>query len=190
MKFSLNKPSDNYLKKLQGLDKRNSMPLSIIVKCFVGSLIKQGNKIRAQRIFVKILINIFERKKQHPLYIIQRCFLLLKPNINLVTRKRGQHTFQIPSPITRERAFRIAIHWLFKSAKKNTGSVPFIERVTSEILNVVDKKPNSLLTIRSEIHKGVVTSRVNFKRLRRFVTSINKLSPKQKAQYKWRKFHK
>jgi hypothetical protein len=33
-------------------------------------------------VFAKILINLFERKKQHPIYHTT-LFLLLKPNINL-----------------------------------------------------------------------------------------------------------
>jgi len=113
-----NKASEKYINKIRLMTGEKKITLHIIIKCFVGSLVKQGNKIRAQRIFAKILTQLSLQTNLHPLYVIQYALLLLRPSINLVTRKRGPHTFQIPTAITRERSFRIAIHWLLKNCKK------------------------------------------------------------------------
>lgn len=175
-----------YTKKLSQKQSLFKTPIILIKNCFIGSLIQRGNKIRAQRIFTKILKIIRQQINVHPLKLINHVLTLIKPTVNLVIRKRGPHSFKIPTLITRERAFRMAIHWLLKAAKNNSGNVSFAIKVANEVFSILENKPSSLVLYKSELNKTIILSRSNFKKLRRHNTSMNKLPLRQRAQFKWR----
>lgn len=133
---------------------------------FVGSLTKNGNKVAAKRILTTALQTISKKKKIPVYQLLPKVFKRLDNFVEIkkVTWGRGRkvrYNF-IPFPLKPKRQKFLKIKWLVESAKEETKSVNFSEKLAAEMWNLLfDKKKSKALAKKKEIRKLVLANRSN-----------------------------
>ncbi len=136
--------------------KRDILPdpkhASQLVAKFVNHLMVSGKKSVAERIVYGSLDRIAE-KKQHkdPLEIFEKALDVLKPVVEVKSRRVGGATYQVPVEVRPSRRVALAMRWLVDAARKRSEkSMP--HRLAGEILDAVDGK-GSAIKKREDVHR-------------------------------------
>lgn len=106
---------------------------------FINSLMWEGKKYLAQRIFYDAL-KIVETKTDKPgLQVFTQAINNVKPDIAVKPRRVGGATYQVPMEVRTDRKLSLAIKWILKAAREKKG-IPMQERLADELILASDKK--------------------------------------------------
>nr|YP_010428229.1 ribosomal protein S7 [Hydnora triceps]USN93678.1 ribosomal protein S7 [Hydnora triceps] len=125
-----------------------------IINLLINKNIKNGKKSLSYKIICHTLNFIKYKTQSDPLIIIRKALkkltpsLILKPkrskSVHKKTKGKNMRKVSIPvEPSFRLLARRLAIHWLVSSAKERSNRT-FIEKLSSELLEVVMDKGNAI----------------------------------------------
>lgn len=110
-----------------------------VVGKFINSLMWEGKKYLAQRIFYDAL-KIVEAKTDKPgLQVFTQAINNVKPDMAVKPRRVGGATYQVPMEVRTDRKLSLAIKWLIKAAREKKG-MPMQERLADELILASDKK--------------------------------------------------
>jgi small subunit ribosomal protein S7 len=135
---------------------------SLITRCFIGTLTKNGNKLRAERMFSDILTFLRNRTNKQPLLVLEYVLYKISPRFSLYLKKRGGTSYNLPYLMNYDRKISSAIHKLCRKCN-DRHEYKFIDRCTSEIFDILRNKPTSLLKEVSQIHNIGLSNRSFFK---------------------------
>jgi small subunit ribosomal protein S7 len=128
-----------YIKKI------NKRKISnILLNSFLGNLIKKGNYLNANKVYIDLLEfiklnNLGKEPQKTFLELLSR----IKPAVGVRSKKVAGINYQLPCPITEDRACKVAVSWFFKSLD-NRNEKTLINRIESEILDISKSKGFSL----------------------------------------------
>nr|YP_010432018.1 ribosomal protein S7 [Hydnora africana]USN93610.1 ribosomal protein S7 [Hydnora africana] len=123
-----------------------------IINLLINKNIKNGKKSLSYKIICKTLNFIKYKTQSDPLIIIRKALkkltpsLILKPKKSKSRKTKGKNIRKVSIPVEpsfRLLARRLAIHWLVSSAKERSNRT-FIEKLSSELLEVVMDKGNAI----------------------------------------------
>ena len=119
---------------------------------FVNSIMKDGKKSVAQRIFYKMMDILEERVKDaEPLQVFEGAINNVKPVIEVRSKRVGGATYQVPMEVSSRRQQSLAFRWILSAAREKKGKA-FAVRLAGEILAAY-KKEGAAMTVRENIHK-------------------------------------
>jgi small subunit ribosomal protein S7 len=97
----------------------NADPLynSTLVEKFVNSMMWDGKKAVAQRLFYGAMEKIKERTGDDPLKIFKKAVEGAKPVLEVKTRRVGGANYQVPIEVPQNRRTSLAIRWILNSAR-------------------------------------------------------------------------
>lgn len=124
-----------------------------IVTCFVGSMIKRGNKLKALRFFYFLLYSVQRAHGVDSLRFIRLLLETVRPKVFLSSKKIAGVVHKIPTPITVRKSYSIAIHWILASASKRNSSKNFFYNLFDELNDIYKNPSNSTLKKRDEFHR-------------------------------------
>ena len=123
----------------------------LFFKMFLGSLIKDGKKNKAYRIFCDYLYLL---KKYHLRHInaLFKCLNKIRPNIVLFKKRRGTSIFELPRLLSLNQEKSIALKWIIKDPlkkKKKKTSERLVLETNKILLNQGEilKKKKHILTV-------------------------------------------
>mmetsp|Transcript_2018 Transcript_2018/g.5013 ORF Transcript_2018/g.5013 Transcript_2018/m.5013 type:complete len:157 (-) Transcript_2018:236-706(-) len=122
-----------------------------VVTKFMNNLMIDGKKSVAE----KIVYNAFERVegklKRAPVEVFHEALELVKPSVEVRSRRVGGATYQVPVEVRPERREALAIRWLI-SASKNRNENTMEERLAGELLDAVNGRGTAVKK-REDTHK-------------------------------------
>lgn len=120
---------------------------NVLLYSFLGNLIKRGRGVNSYKVYIELLEFLKEYKDISNEKEIQKLFLeilsRLKPSVGIRIKKVAGISYQLPCPISDERASKMAISWFFKALQQRSEK-KYSQKVKSEILDIMKGKGFSL----------------------------------------------
>ena len=118
---------------------------------FMNNLMVDGKKSIAERIVYNAFDRVENRLKKAPVEVFHEALELIKPSVEVRSRRVGGATYQVPVEVRPERREALAIRWLIEAAKKRNEKT-MEERLAGELTDAVQSR-GSAVKKREDTHK-------------------------------------
>lgn len=88
-----------------------------IGKSFRSKLIKNGHKVRGEKVFFKVLRDIKRNEGVRPVEMLFESIDNISPKVSVISKKVGGSRYQIPVPIKENKEYGVGVSWLLNSVK-------------------------------------------------------------------------
>jgi small subunit ribosomal protein S7 len=106
---------------------------SVVVTKFINSLMVDGKKSIAERIFYAALDVLEDRSGQPGLQVFTQALSNAKPAVEVKSRRVGGATYQVPVEVRPERRQALATKWLIQFARARNEKT-MADRLAAELL--------------------------------------------------------
>jgi small subunit ribosomal protein S7 len=124
---------------------------STLVEKFVNSMMWDGKKNVAQRIFYGAMESIQERTGDDPLKLFKKAVENAKPLLEVKTRRVGGANYQVPVEVTQNRRTSLAIRWIIGNSR-GRAEKGMSERLAAE-LNEAANLRGGAIKKRDDVHR-------------------------------------
>src|SRR5450759_5160275 len=124
---------------------------STLAEKFVNSMMWDGKKQTAQRIFYEAMDTIRERTGDDPLKHFKKAVENAKPLLEVKTRRVGGANYQVPVEVGPDRRTSLAIRWIVSYAR-GRGEKGMIEKLTNELLDASNGK-GAAIKKKEDVHR-------------------------------------
>lgn len=124
---------------------------SMIAAKFIHSIMKDGKKSTAERIFYKAMDSIEEKTGQSGVAVFKQAVVNVKPVLEVKSRRVGGATYQVPVEVRPERRQALAFRWIIGFASSRSEK-SFSERLAAELL-AASKNEGASVRKKDETHK-------------------------------------
>ncbi|TYB32308.1 MAG: 30S ribosomal protein S7 [Flexistipes sinusarabici] len=114
-----------------------------LVTKFINSLMYDGKKSVAEKVFYDAMDMIKERRGEEGLDVFKKAIDNIKPVLEVKSRRVGGATYQVPVEVRAERRQALSIRWLITAARSRREKT-MVERLASEIMDAADNKGVSI----------------------------------------------
>lgn len=104
---------------------------NLLVTRFINTMMIEGKKSIAERIFYDSLDAAAARQGKEPLEVFQKAVQNVRPLIEVKPRRVGGATYQVPVEVKQDRGVALAIRWLISNARKRSGR-SMIDKLSGE----------------------------------------------------------
>jgi len=136
-----------------------------IFNVFIGFLTKNGNKLRAEKLCLSILVSLKNELKKNPFYILESCIRRIRPIVSFKPKKIAGITYKLPMLLSTKRANSLAVRWLLEAARKRHEKG--IARKLVKEIKVVYAGKGSPYKKKKELHNIVLANRAFLKYLKK-----------------------
>jgi small subunit ribosomal protein S7 len=124
---------------------------STLCEKFVNSMMWDGKKTTAQRIFYGAMDTIRERSGEDPLKVFKKAVESCKPVLEVKTRRVGGANYQVPIEVPNNRRTSLAIRWILNSARSRPEkSMP--EKLAAEINDAANMRGGAIKK-KDDVHR-------------------------------------
>ena len=117
---------------------------SKLVSKFINSLMWDGKKTVAQRIFYDAMDMATKKVKDvPPLELFETAINNVKPYVEVRSRRVGGANYQVPMQVNKRRLQSLAFRWLI-GACRTAGGRPMAERLADELAGAFRKEGNAM----------------------------------------------
>jgi len=116
---------------------------STLVEKFICSMMWDGKKSTAQRIFYRSMKQLEERANEDPLKVFKKAVENCKPVLEVKTRRVGGANYQVPIEVTANRRTSLAIRWLLSFARSRPEK-GMQEKLTAELLEAAANRGGAI----------------------------------------------
>jgi len=125
---------------------------SELVQKFINSMMMQGKKSVAQRVFYDAMDIIAKKVKDvPPLDVFTTGLENVKPHIEVRSKRVGGATYQVPMQVNQRRRLSLAIRWILEAARAKKGK-PMADRLSEELMAAF-KKEGAAIQTRENVHR-------------------------------------
>lgn len=124
---------------------------------FIASLMYEGKKSTAERIFYTALDVAAEKLSMQPFEVFEKAMSNVAPQIEVRPRRVGGATYQVPVEVPPERGQLLSIRWIISYARSKKG-IPMHERLSRELIDAC-KNEGSSIKKREDTHKMAEANR-------------------------------
>ena len=121
--------------------KRTVMPdptyQSTLVSKFINFVMERGKKTVAQAIVYDAFNIVKDKKKTDPLKLFEQAIELVRPQVEVRSRRVGGANYQVPMPVASSRQNALAFRWIIAAAKERKGRA-MQDRLAEEILDILE----------------------------------------------------
>jgi len=110
---------------------------SVLVSKFVNYVMVAGKKTIAQKIVYGAFDLIKTKGNENPLKIFEQAMDVLRPTIEVRSRRVGGANYQIPMPVPAYRQDALAFRWLITAAQSRKGK-SMEEKIGYELLDILE----------------------------------------------------
>ncbi len=129
----------------------------VLVTQFVNTIMREGKKSLAEKIFYQCLEIIQKQMQQDGVAIFQKAVNNVKPMLEVKSRRVGGANYQIPMEVSSSRRTSLAIRWLVHFAKERKGK-SMSERMADEIMAAY-KNEGGAIKKRNDLQKMAEANR-------------------------------
>jgi small subunit ribosomal protein S7 len=124
---------------------------STLVERFVNSMMWDGKKTVAQRIFYGSMEKIRERTGDDPLKLFKKAVENCKPLLEVKTRRVGGANYQVPIEVPQNRRTSLAIRWLILNARSRPEK-GMAEKLANELTDAANLRGGAIKK-RDDVHR-------------------------------------
>lgn len=123
----------------------------LTVTKFINSLMYDGKKSKAEKIFYGALEVMAAKTGKNPIEVFTAAMDNVKPGIEVRPRRVGGATYQVPMEVSSFRRQSLAIRWILSSTRKRDGK-SMIDKLAGELLDASEGRGGSIKK-REDTHK-------------------------------------
>jgi len=127
------------------------------VSKFISSLMYQGKKSTAERIFYSAMDMIEERTGQPGVTVFKQAISNVKPALEVKSRRVGGASLQVPVEVRPERRTALAMRWVIDFARGRTEKT-MQERLAAELI-LASKGEGNAIKKKEDTHKMAEANR-------------------------------
>jgi small subunit ribosomal protein S7 len=124
---------------------------SELVTKFINSMMKEGKKSLAQRIFYNALAIVEEKTKKKGLSVFEEAVENVKPIMKVRSRRVGGATYQVPTKVRASMQIGLAVRWIIQATRGKAGR-PMSHRLAEELI-LASKKEGTAYKKREDTHR-------------------------------------
>src|ERR1700734_489361 len=110
---------------------------SDIVEKFICSMMWEGKKSTAQRVFYGAMDQVAKKTNDDALKIFKKAIENVKPTLEVKTRRVGGANYQVPVEVNPFRRQSLAIRWLLQYSRERAGKT-MIDKLAEEIMDAAN----------------------------------------------------
>jgi small subunit ribosomal protein S7 len=124
---------------------------SDLVQKFISSMMWDGKRATAQRIFYTAMDLIAQKTNDDPLKTFKKAVENVKPLVEVKTRRVGGANYQVPVEVNQYRRQSLAIRWLIGYARDRAGKT-MIDKLTDELLDAANMRGGAIKK-KEDVHR-------------------------------------
>ena len=131
--------------------KPDSVYGSDLVQKFINSMMWDGKRSTAQRIFYGAMDKIAQKTNDDPMKVFKKALDNVKPTLEVKTRRVGGANYQVPVEVNPYRRQSLAIRWLILYARSRGGKT-MTGRLAEELLDAANLRGGAVKK-REDVHR-------------------------------------
>ena len=125
---------------------------STLAEKFVNSMMWDGKKTVAQKIFYDAMETVTKKVKDvPPLELFETAINNVKPFVEVRSKRVGGANYQVPMQVNRRRQQSLAFRWIIEACRDGGGR-PMSERLADELMAAYRKEGKAMAT-RDNTHR-------------------------------------
>ena len=125
---------------------------SKLVSKFINSIMWDGKKTVAQKIFYDAMDQVTKKMKDvPPLEVFETAINNVKPYVEVRSKRVGGANYQVPMQVNRRRQQSLAFRWLIGACREQGGR-PMADRLADELMAAFRKEGKAMST-RDNTHR-------------------------------------
>jgi small subunit ribosomal protein S7 len=125
---------------------------SKLVSKFINSLMWQGKKTVAQKIFYAAMDQVTKKMKDvQPLELFETAINNVKPYVEVRSKRVGGANYQVPMQVNKRRQQSLAFRWLIQACREQSGR-PMPDKLADELIAAFKKEGKAMAT-RENTHR-------------------------------------
>ena len=124
---------------------------SDIVEKFICTMMYEGKKSTAQRLFYGAMDQIAKKTNDDALKVFKKAIENLKPLLEVKTRRVGGANYQVPVEVNADRRTSLAIRWLI-AYSRGRGEKGMIDKLSNELLDAANGK-GAAIKKKEDVHR-------------------------------------
>ena len=138
-----------------GVTRREVPPDSVygsdLVQKFISSMMWDGKRSTAQRIFYAAMDRIAQKTNDDPLKTFKKAVENCKPVLEVKTRRVGGANYQVPVEVNAFRRQSLAIRWLLQYARGRAGKT-MIDKLAEELTDAASSRGGAIKK-KEDVHR-------------------------------------
>jgi len=118
---------------------------------FTNTIMQGGKKSTAEQIVYGAFEVIAERYKEEPLDTFKKALEMVRPRVEVKSRRVGGATYQVPVEVRNDRRTSLAMRWIVSYSRKR-GEKSMVERLAAELSEAAQGR-GSAVKKRDDTHK-------------------------------------
>jgi small subunit ribosomal protein S7 len=124
---------------------------NVLVTRFINSLMHEGKKSTAERIFYGAMDVIEKKTGQDGLSVLKTALNNVKPILEVKSRRVGGATYQVPVEVRQDRRTALALRWLIGYSRSRPDHT-MADRLAAEVI-AASKNEGGAVKKREDTHK-------------------------------------
>jgi len=124
---------------------------SDLVQKFINSMMWDGKRSTAQRIFYGAMDQIGQKTNGDPLATFKKAIENVKPVLEVKTRRVGGANYQVPVEVNPFRRQSLAIRWLLLYARTRSGRT-MTDKLAEELLDAANSRGGAMKK-KEDVHR-------------------------------------
>jgi small subunit ribosomal protein S7 len=124
---------------------------SDLVQKFISSMMYDGKRATAQRIFYDAMENVAQKTNGDALTVFKKAVENVKPVLEVKTRRVGGANYQVPVEVNPFRRQSLAIHWLILYARQRSGK-NMTDKLADELMDAANSKGGAVKK-KEDVHR-------------------------------------
>jgi small subunit ribosomal protein S7 len=124
---------------------------SDIVEKFICSMMYEGKKSTAQRVFYGAMDQVAKKTNDEPLKVFKKAIENAKPLLEVKTRRVGGANYQVPVEVNPFRRQSLAIRWLLQYSRERAGKT-MIDKLADELIDASNARGGAMKK-KEDVHR-------------------------------------
>lgn len=124
---------------------------SVLVAKFTNFLMERGKKSVAQTIFYSAMDKIAADTKKDPVKIFEEAINIIRPQVEVRSRRVGGANYQVPLPVRGERQNALAFRWIIGAARNKKGQ-PMYQKLATVLMDA-QQNTGDAVKKRDDVHR-------------------------------------
>jgi small subunit ribosomal protein S7 len=124
---------------------------SDIVEKFICSMMYEGKKSTAQRVFYGAMDQVAKKTNDEALKIFKKAIENVKPLLEVKTRRVGGANYQVPVEVSPFRRQSLAIRWLLQYSRERAGRT-MIDKLADELIDAANARGGAIKK-KEDVHR-------------------------------------
>ncbi|MCU0225304.1 MAG: 30S ribosomal protein S7 [Acidobacteria bacterium] len=124
---------------------------SPVVTKFINSIMKDGKRTTAERIFYEAMEKIQLKTSDDPMKVFRRAIDNVKPVMEVKSRRVGGSNYQVPIEVAPKRRTSLAFRWILQYAKARPERT-MIDKLAAELMDAAAERGGAIKK-REDVHK-------------------------------------